>query len=287
PTDSAEHQGSDLKRQGDGGARAQSPTNSHHQNDRLEGSVPGVEDQDDVEDDECETDGASWDEKDDSDAESEARLSPTEYPSDGEEYSQSEDGECGGASDENIAKKSQTSPEKEVDFRLLNRLAGEFSDGSEEEGDEKAAWRRCQGFCRGTTKCRVKKSFKLRRRKKRRLLVKIVRFLDQLPIRRLQYLNEHVLAKAQRENKGERQSHSDMTPQKHKHLKRRLSEHELNSLFPLCPKDDIGLMHLPKHQRLHDHYRYHHHHNHHQPQQPLRQASNQTDTPHLLSDEDL
>ncbi len=75
--------------------------------------------------------------------------------------------------------------------------------------------------------------------------------------------------------------------QKHKHLKRRLSEHELNSLFPLCPKDDIGLMHLPKHQRLHDHYRYHHHHNHHQPQQPLRQASKQTDTPHLLPDEDL
>ncbi len=102
----------------------------------------------DVEDDECETDGASWDEKDDSDAESEARLSPTEYPSDGEEYSQSEDGECGGASDENIAKKSQTSPEKEVDFRLLNRLAGEFSDGSEEEGDEKAAWRRCQDVSR-------------------------------------------------------------------------------------------------------------------------------------------
>ncbi len=39
----------------------------------------------DVEDDECETDDASWDEEDESDAESEARLSPTDYPSDGEE----------------------------------------------------------------------------------------------------------------------------------------------------------------------------------------------------------
>ncbi len=78
-----------------------------------------------------------------------------------------------------------------------------------------SSWQRKRPFftvCRGSTKCRVKKSFKLRRRKKRRLLVKIVRFLDQLPIRRLQYLNEHVLAKAQRENGGEPQSHSDMTP---------------------------------------------------------------------------
>ncbi|XP_063873476.1 uncharacterized protein LOC135107486 [Scylla paramamosain] len=479
-----------------------------HQNDRVEGSVPGIEGQDGsnssnehddedeyyipddksyaslefsddermhchlshVEDDECETDDASWDEEGDGDAESEAHLSPTEYPSDGEESSSSEDSECGGASDE---KKSQTSPGQEMDFRLLNRLAGEFSDGSEEEGDEKAAWRRSQdvsrtlwmqemvsdcplkdriysqefhccqaplfpkvnlsthsiqekeeileqfmeknvsrnirlyvmkAVCRrnlaifkkvwrrakglkrfpglrlGTQDTAAWQSFKRQKaylndflmtekeallyslsrkhkvsceeifqaqgtvemlRKKRRLAVKIVKFLDQLPIRRLEYLNQHVLAKAQRENGGEPQSHSDMTSvllflqtvatmqgqeslfpchipvceklqgyveslvhdiddeykffckekenrarreevkvklnnmsrnklrkylsvaketyqsltrkflqQKHKYLKRRLSEHELNSLFPVCPKDDIGLMHLPKHQRL-------------------------------------
>ncbi|XP_063857691.1 uncharacterized protein LOC135099162 [Scylla paramamosain] len=486
------------------------PQTLTHQNDRVEGSVPGMKGQDgnssneeddedeyyipddkshaslefsddermhchlsDVEDDECETNDASWDEEDDSDAESEARLSPTEYPSDGEESSSVEDGECGGASDDNITKKSQTSPEKEVDFKLLNRLAGEFSDGSEEEGHEKAAWRRSQDVSRtlwmqemvsdcplkdktysqefhccraplfpkvnlsthsiqekekileqfmeknvsrnirryvmktvcrrnfaifkklwrrakglkrfpglrlGTQGTAAWQSFKRQKaylndflmtekeallyslsrkhkvsceeifqaqatvemlRKKRRLAVKIVKFLDQLPIRRLQYLNEHVLAKAQRGNGWEPQSHSDMTSvllflqtvatmqghespfpchgpvceklqgyveslvhdiddeykffckekgnqarreevkvklnnmsrnklekylsvaketyqsltrkflqQKHKYLKRRLSEHELNSLFPLCPKDDIGLMHIPKHQRL-------------------------------------
>ncbi|KAG0710626.1 hypothetical protein GWK47_022408 [Chionoecetes opilio] len=38
--------------------------------------------------------------------------------------------------------------------------------------------------------------------------------------------------------------------QKHKSLKRELPKHELNSLFPLYPMDDVGLMHLPQEKRM-------------------------------------
>ena len=37
---------------------------------------------------------------------------------------------------------------------------------------------------------------------------------------------------------------------KHKYLKRYLPENELNAKFPMCPKDDVGLMHLPRAKRL-------------------------------------
>ena len=109
------------------------------------------------------------DEGGESDAESVAYLSPTYYPSqsEDEESSDGEEGECstgthgnGGGTSQGVGGKKNTgkhvkkgnkrhrSQSPELDFDVLDRLAAQFSDTSDDEDDEKPAWQLSQDASR-------------------------------------------------------------------------------------------------------------------------------------------